>query len=209
MALTAVHATQAVGTYTPEGELGPAEWNAPHTITGTLDVANGGTGASTARGAAAALSVPYVFANSAVAQSIGAVSTETVLATITIPGGAMGPNGYVDVYTSWTVNNNANQKQVLIRVGGAAGTLYQNSNLANFINNSRLTRILNVNSQSSQKSAAQNGNAGGFGNAGGAISTSTVDTSADWDLVIAGQKVGSSADTITLENYTVIIYYGA
>lgn len=187
MPITITHATVATGTDAGNGEIRKAQWNANHVVTG----------------------VPELFAQSAVAVSVGATTADTTLATITIPGGAMGPNGYVELYTVWTVNNNANQKQATVRVGGVAGTLYFNSNLANFVTSTRFLRVMNVNSQSSQKSFAQDGNAGGLGLAGGALATSSVNTSSNWDLVIRGQKVGSSADTLTLEAYTVNICYAA
>ncbi len=181
------HATVATGTDAGNGEIRKAEWNEDHVLVG----------------------VPYVFAHSAVAVSVSAVTTEEVLATITIPAGAMGANGYVDIYTSFSANNNANQKQMRIRVGGTGGNNYLNSNLASLVNNSRFTRVMNINSVSSQKALTQDGNANGFGSAGGAAATSTVTTSSAWDLVISGQKVASAADTLTLDSYTVLICYGA
>ena len=46
MAITLTHATVAVGTDDGNGEIAKAQWNEAHAVSGTLDVANGGTGAS-------------------------------------------------------------------------------------------------------------------------------------------------------------------
>lgn len=153
--------------------------------------------------------VPIAFANSAVAATVGAVTTETVLATITIPGGAMGPNGWVQIWATYRCNNSATQKQAIIRIGGAAGTTYHNSNLANLVSNTKVVTVMNVNSQSSQKGFAQDGSASGVGSAGGAQATSSVNTANNWDIVISATKVGSSGDTLILEGYNVILCYGA
>ena len=55
MAISLKHATQATGTDAGNGEIHKAEWNAEHAISGTLDIANGGTGQSSATAAANAL----------------------------------------------------------------------------------------------------------------------------------------------------------
>lgn len=166
------------------------------------------------RAAAGALAVegkpiPYVFAQSAVSVAVGAVTTETALATITIPGGAMGPNGCVIIDTAWLVTANANAKTLRIRAGGIAGTEYQSyAPGATIVANNRTTTINNVNSQSSQRALGSPFNISGVGSTTSGQQISTVDTSVDWDLVISGQKA-SSGDTLSLEAYRVIICYGA
>lgn len=154
--------------------------------------------------------VPYVFAQTGTAVSVSAVTTEETLATITIPGGAMGPNGWVQVIFAADVTANANTKSLRVRVGGSAGTVYVNRNItsAGTFGTSRILHIINNNSQSSQKAGTNAINTVGLGDQSAAVPTSSVDTSANWDLVIAGQKA-VTGDTITLTAYQVIIYYGA
>jgi hypothetical protein len=186
VAISVTHTTVATGTDAGNGEIRKAQWNEAHTVTG----------------------VPDVFAQSGTAASVGAVTTEVVLATISFSGGEVGPNGWVEVTTHWTNNNNANNKQFNIRVGGTGGTLFMNVFNTTNIGEVRQTVIINNNSASSQKSSVPIGNATGYGGFASAGPTAAVNTAAAWDLVISGQKA-NSGDTLTLEGYQVIVSYGA
>lgn len=152
--------------------------------------------------------IPYIFAQSGTAVSVGAVTTETALATITFAGGELGPNGWLTVWTQWSNNNNANTKSMLIRVGGAAGTAFQNFNNTTSIGAVRPVCIVNNNSQSAQKTIVPVGNTFGVSTFTSAGPTATVNTAAAWDLVISGVKA-VAGDTLTLEAYQVIVCYGA
>jgi hypothetical protein len=181
------HATVATGTDAGNGEIRKAQWNEDHVLDG----------------------VPYVIGQSGAAVSVGAVTTETVLATITIPGGAMGPNGWVQVIATVTVNNNANTKTFNVRAGGTGGTLYYNGGFNTQLFGGVFKHICNANSQTSQKGTSPGGaNLGIPGSGANAIQTSAVNTAVDWDLVISGQKA-VAGDTITLETYQVLVCYGA
>lgn len=186
MAISVTHATVATGTDAGNGEIRKAQWNEEHTVTG----------------------VPDVFAQSGTAASVGAVTTETTLATISFAGGEIGPNGWVMVLTQFSVNNNANSKNLRVRLGGAAGTIFYDYNATSVVGNTRITYIINSNSQSSQKNVTPSGNSTGLGQFTGSTATATVNTAAAWDLVITGQKA-NSGDTITLEAYQVLVCYGA
>jgi hypothetical protein len=153
-------------------------------------------------------SVPYVFAQSGTAASVGAVVTETTLATISFSGGEIGPNGWIQVYTTWTLNNNANNKNCRIRVGGAAGTMMMDGNPVSNVFFFKPVLIMNSGATGSQKTQTAAGNLTGTGTGVSAPPTASVGTSSAWDLVITGQKA-NSADTLTLEAYQVIVCYGA
>lgn len=152
--------------------------------------------------------VPYVFAQSGAALSVGAVTTEAVLATISFAGGEIGPNGYLQVIVHATCTNNANAKTVFVRVGGVAGTQYMATGLTSLAGCVRYVSIFNNNSQSSQKSPSPSGQSVGFGGFSSTGVTSTVNTASAWDLVISAQKA-VSGDTLTVEGYQVIVCYGA
>lgn len=181
------HAYVATGTDAGNGEVHKSQWNAGHTLIG----------------------VPYTLAQSGAAVSVGAVTTEAVLATITVPAGAMGPNGWIQVISTITCTSNANNKQHIIRLGGAAGTIVNNAFFTTSTGNTRITAIANQNSNSAQITLAPSGNTPGIpGTYSAAYPTAAVNTSSAWDLVIAGQKA-VAGDTLTLEAYQVLICYGA
>jgi hypothetical protein len=155
-------------------------------------------------------SVPYVFAQSGAAASVGAVTTEEALATITIPGGAMGPNGWVRVWVSYNMTGSTNAKTLKVRVGGAAGTIFLDIglNVGTQLSYTREVTAINANSETAQKSFSQRNTANGTSTATAVVNTASVDTTADWDLVITGQKA-SAGETLTLNSYQVLVCYGA
>lgn len=146
-----------------------------------------------------------VLAKSAVPVSAGANTNENVLATITIPANAMGPNGSVRIWTSWTYTNGADDKTPRIRFGGASGTVYFSTTATTTATVSTVTTISNrgaANSQVGNLNAASP-----FQASTGALITSSVDTAADTTVVITGQKE-NSANTLTLESYLVELIPG-
>lgn len=152
--------------------------------------------------------VPYAFAQSGTAVSVGAVTTEAVLATISFAGGEIGPNGYIQAILHFSCTNNANVKTGFVRLGGAAGTQYMATGLTSLAGCVRYVSIFNNNSQSAQKSPSPAGQGVGFGTFSSVGVTSTVNTASAWDLVISAQKA-NTADTLTLEGYQILVCYGA
>lgn len=152
--------------------------------------------------------VPYAFAQSGTAVSVGAVTTEAVLATISFAGGELGPNGYIQVIPHFSCTNNANVKTGFVRLGGAAGTQYMSTTLTSLAGVVRYVSIFNNNSQSAQKSPSPAGQGVGFGTFSSVGVTSTVNTASAWDLVISAQKA-NAGDTLKLEGYQILVCYGA
>jgi hypothetical protein len=165
----------------------------------------GGTGAAT---------VPYVLAKSAVAVSGAANTSENVLATVTIPAGAMGPNGVLRLESMWSFTGSANSKTLRARLGGIGGTAYLGyaTTTASHIAFGDQRRIMNRNSAASQVGANGTVLVGGlptvFAFSATAATTSTIDTSAATTLVFTGEKA-TGAETLTLESYLVEVLYGA
>lgn len=186
MASGITHAYVATGTDAGNGEVHKSEWNAAHVLNG----------------------VPYAFAQSGTAVSVGAVTTEQALATISFAGGEIGPNGFIQVTTQWTVTNNANNKALNVRLGGIAGTLFQNVYRQTVNGQCSIIRIWNANSQSAQVSVSSVYDDYGVGTSSNPAITASVNTASAWDLVISGQKA-SSGDTLTLVAYQVLVCYGA
>lgn len=151
--------------------------------------------------------IPYIIGQSAVASSHTGNTSETILATVTIPAGAMGPNGAIEIVTLWSYTNSANNKTWRIRLGGIAGAQVANITRTTTAADGDLRVIRNRNSQSSQVFYR---NTLGFGIGAGSTTPSTggIDTSTARDLVFTAE-LASSGETITLEGYTVKILYGA
>ncbi len=174
-------------------------------VTGVLPVANGGTNASTAIESARNLGGCYIIGQSAVAASVGAVTTEATLATITVPANALGANGFIEIITFWTYTNSANNKTKRIRWGGASGDI-----MRSLVSTTTITNIINGgwgnrNATNSQVGFISQTNSNGWSSSTSALMTSAKDTTLSQDIVITGQKA-SSGETLTLEGYIVKLY---
>ena len=173
-------------------------------LTTPLSIAQGGTGSATAAAARTALGVTQttVFL-SGTASSVTGTTTETTLATITIPANAMGPNGQIEIIPLWSFTNSANTKTM--RVKFASTAFYTQAATATAVTQS-LVRIANRNSASSQVGAP--GANAGLGNFTAAVITSAENTTSPVTLTITGQLT-NTGETITLESYLVRVTYGA
>ena len=144
-----------------------------------------------------------VLAASAVAASVTGTTTETALATITLPGGAMGTNGILRVTSIFSYTNSANNKNIRMRLGGSglSGTQLQNVTVSS-TSGIMLQRVMqNRNAQNSQVLGASATNTS-YGTFGAAPITSGVDTSSDQPIVLSGQ-LSNSGETLTLESYVI------
>lgn len=143
-----------------------------------------------------------VLAAGAVAAAHTGDTTETTLATIAIPAGAMGPNGALRVTSHWSFTNSANAKTARAKLGGTAFLVASHTTSSGGVYQRTLQ---NRNSQASQISYQHNsGNSYTTGN----IFTASVDTSVAQDIVLTGQ-LASAGETITLESWLVELFHGA
>lgn len=130
-------------------------------------------------------------------------TAETQLASLTLPGGAMGPNGILRVTTLWNYTNSANSKTLRVRLGGLSGPAFQ-ANVVTASNIGVMQRtIQNRNSQASQVGFnAANATSYTTVGSGTSVATGSVDTSADQNIVITVQ-LASAGETVTLEAWLV------
>jgi hypothetical protein len=143
----------------------------------------------------------HVLDASAEAVSHTGDTSETALATIQVPASLMGANGILRVTTLWSITNSANNKTLRARLGGISGTQYLAVTLTTQATYRDQRQIANRNSLASQVGMS-NTVLGGFGSSATALSTSSLDTAANQDLVITGQ-LAAAGETITLEAYLV------
>lgn len=146
-----------------------------------------------------------VLAASGVAASHTGDTNETTLATVLIPAGAMGPNGVLRVTSVWSYTNSANTKVLRLRLGGAAGSLFQSVAVTTTASLRHEVQICNRGVQNAQ--LGQPGT-GAFGASSSAPSTGAIDTSANQDLVFRA-LLTNSGETVTLESYLVELSYNA
>lgn len=129
-------------------------------------------------------------------------TTENVLATVTVPAGAMGLNGALQLKTSWSCTTSANAKTIRARLGGAAGTQFITIGVTTSVSVSDERRIRNRNSAALQVGSYGTTSSVGFGTSPGSLPTSALDTLVAQDLVFTGQKA-LGTETLTLESREV------
>lgn len=137
---------------------------------------------------------------SAVAVSVTGTTNETTLATVSVPAGAMGLDGGIHIYSTWSMPSSANAKTLRTKYGGAAFVTFSLTTSAVM---SDMRRLRNRNSASSQVASTFNGTSNALGISGaGAASTTAIDSSVAQDVVFTGQ-LALGTETLTLENYEV------
>jgi hypothetical protein len=139
---------------------------------------------------------------SAVAVSHTGNTNETALATVTIPAGAMGLNGGLLIYATWTYTNSSNNKTPRIRLGGIGGTVYANLVLTTTATYHDIRRIRNRGAANSQLGGQASAASQAIGSTTSAPVTGAIDTSVTQDLVFSGQ-LALGSETIALEGYEV------
>lgn len=126
------------------------------------------------------------------------VTTEITLGSLTIPGGFMGPNGWLEVGFRLTVNNNANNKTFRVRLGATA---VKQRIMTTVISEQGLLRLNNKNSESAQ-GAFDLSQPTYFGQTGNAHASAAIDTSVNQTMTLTGQ-LATGTDTIKLESWDV------
>lgn len=144
-----------------------------------------------------------VLATSVTPSSHTGNTTETALATISIPAGIMGTNKILRIQSFWTVTANTNTKTARHRFGGLAGTEFGRSLATATAANPRhiVDYIMNRNSASAQLGQYISSRTTDTIPTSGTIS-GTIDTTLAQDFILTGQ-LGTGTDTITLEAYII------
>ena len=137
----------------------------------------------------------------AAAVSVTGTTLETELTTMTVKGGLMGAKGKLKIWPLLATPNNANTKTIYVRVGGIAFISVAYTTSAASVQ--PLCVVRNTNSESSQV-AFSSGNSYGVGNSSVAVTTSSVNTAADFTIAVSA-ALGNAADTVTLHGLFVEI----
>jgi hypothetical protein len=146
-------------------------------------------------------SVPCVLSQSGQSVALTGTTSETVLATIPIPAGALRRHGRIRIWATGAITSNANTKTIKIKIGSTvvggivtAGTGVSTFDIeANVVNgatpNSNFGSVIAFMGSTVQQAGANVG--------ANMLNAST--------LTITGQ-LGTGTDTITLNAYTVEVF---
>lgn len=126
-------------------------------------------------------------------------TNKTTLATVAIPGGSMGTNGGLLIYSTWTMTNNANTKTARIELGATA---FKAVSYSSMTTTHDVRRIRNRNSAASQVGSQAAASGTSVGQSTAALITGTENTASALNLVFSIQ-LGNGTDTATLESYEV------
>lgn len=162
---------------------------------------------SVAVGAAVWSFVPRTMGQGTVAALTG-TTNETARASIRIPAGVMGANGFLRVWHSWTNNNSAGTKTRRIRFGSAndlAGTVLHSVGPTTNILHNQLQEIQNVNNVAVQTTYCDSSTASPIGGFASSPASAAINTANDAYLVLSGQ-LSNGADSMTLLAYSVTLF---
>lgn len=130
-------------------------------------------------------------------------TNENTLRSFTLPGGILGPNGWLECSTGWATTNGADDKILRVKL---ASTNYMAATVTTVATIFNLTMIANRNSQSAQTIFWPSNNVFAYGSGTVAATTGTVDTSSDQTVSFTCQKE-TGTDTCTLNGYVCKAFY--
>jgi hypothetical protein len=152
-------------------------------------------------------SVPVVIAQShAAGGALTGTTSSTPLATVTIPGGMIGPNGSVRVHAKLNCSGVAGTKTVAIALNGSI--LGDTGYAAGATDITVLLSFGNRGTLSSQVGSGAGINGGLGSSTSGALRTAAQNTANDLAVTIVA-TLANAADSITLQSYTVEVIPGA
>jgi hypothetical protein len=135
-------------------------------------------------------------------QSVTGTTTETALHTTAVPGGTMSAHGGLIVLSRWTVTNNADVKNLHIRLSGISGTDFLGW-VPTTNNTVEVMTVIQNRGATNQQVGPRLNNS--FGASTSNFQTGSIDTSGATSLVLSGACT-STGDTITLESAIVLVF---
>ena len=147
-------------------------------------------------------------AQTGAATSVTGTTSETVLATYTLPGGLMTPWSQLEIIVLWSFTNSANTKILRVRQssvgGGISGDPYFYFAGTTTASVQNICVIRSNNSISAQKGfGIGTGGVSGLGALSASLSAFNRNLANASDIVLTGQLANSS-ETITVEAYSIV-----
>lgn len=149
-------------------------------------------------------------AQSIVNSSVTGTTSETALATYTLPANLTHPNSIIEMNHTWSYTNSANNKLQRIRHGasgsGLTGDTYYSNAQTTTAYLSGFTCIRCNNSNSAQKGCGVDSTiATGLGSVSAVMRSNSLNLSTNaTDIVISGQ-LANSGETLTLISYSIVL----
>ncbi|RKE73644.1 hypothetical protein DFP91_1538 [Pseudorhodoplanes sinuspersici] len=138
-------------------------------------------------------------------------TSETVLITVPIPAGALGPNGGIRIMGMFANNNSAGSKTHRIRWGaagaGASGVVMTQVSNTTSLSFKAMADVFNKNAVNVQD-VSINQTTGGWGPGAGAFGSGTVNTNLASEIVFTVQ-LSDGADNASVRAYRVEVFYGS
>lgn len=144
--------------------------------------------------AKSSLGLSYVLASSGVAVPLTGTTVETVLASVLIPGGLLGPNGCFRLVSLWSVTNSVNNKTCRHKFGAITCATH----ISTTVSQIRMSNFgMNRGNEASQVFPAGSASFSDTTTAA-VVATSAVDTTVDQTVYLSG-ALSLSTEMITLE----------
>jgi hypothetical protein len=151
-----------------------------------------------------AFKLPQVIYSTGARVAVTGTTSATVLRSVTIPGGVMGPNGRLEVKMLTGQTNNSNSKTLRVRLGGVQ-IMNTAAAVTSTASHERVLAVTNRNDTGAQIAGPATG-ANMPGTSTVAVAAYTLDTTADLLLEIEGQLT-NTADELALESLAVEVTY--
>jgi hypothetical protein len=142
----------------------------------------------------------YTIASGGAKVSLTGSTTLTTLATVTIPANALLANGRIEIFIDGSASGSGGTRTFSVALGGSSLAWAGLSSSSTVLNG--FMSIANRNATNAQRWTAFGST--GNNNFSNVSTTSALDTTGALTLLIQGQ-LGSSADTMNLESYRVML----
>jgi hypothetical protein len=126
-----------------------------------------------------------------------AYTAETTVATVALPGGSLGTNGTLRIHTTWGMNNNANTKNINVKLDGSTIMGFGFSSVVSF-SDLRYVR----NRGDAAKQIAHPTGQGSLSSGTGAMVYLAINTALDKNITFT-MNPATAADYVVLEGYNV------
>ena len=150
-----------------------------------------------------------LLAISQIASSVTGTTSETVLASATIPAGLMSANGQLEIFMLWSHTNAAAARNLRSRFGTdpLAGTIYYNPSIST-TNTTQSFMIIKNNNATNSQYGFPNSTGAGYATSTGTLITSSWNTATTNHVLAFNGALVDTSQTITLEGYSITYVEG-